>query len=298
MVDTALPRGRQAERSTYAVQGLSDPDEIRALLAPERAYAAYALAQLEPGTFELSEWYQAKGPDGQALVVHSRSGLGRALFVLGQPQALDAILSLHPGPRFTFGSLRQEHLPVVQRYFFLTREQTMLRMAVTPAEFSAGEGEAVRLSGRDIAKINGLYSSEGGPTAYTPRHIDDGVYYGVFVAGKLASIAGTHAFSPSEGVAVVGNVFTHPRHRNQGLATIATSAVTRKLLEGCSLVVLTVEEANTFAVRAYRKLGYQPQCTLHETPLVRKEPLGLLSLARRLAAGWRGRTEGQELVMR
>ena len=174
----------------------------------------------------------------------------------------------------------------------------MLRMAVTPQAFSPADGEAVRLSGREIAKINRLYSSEGGPTAYTPRHMDEGVYYGVFVGGKLASIAGTNAFSPSEGVAVVGNVFTHPRHRNRGLATIATSAVTRALLERCSLVVLTVEADNTFAVRAYRKLGYQPQCTLHETPLIRKEPLGLLSLARRLLAGWRGRQQGTEVVAR
>ena len=298
MVDTALPRDRQAARSTYVVRRLSDPAEIRTLLAPDRAYAAYALAQLEPSVFQLSEWYQATGPEGQALLVHSRSGLGRALFAAGEPPALNAVLALHPGPRFTFGSLRPEHRPVLQRYFFLTREQTMLRMAVTPDTFKPAEGAAVRLSGRDVAKINRLYSSEGGPTAYTPRHIDEGVYWGVFAAGKLASIAGTHAVSPSEGVAVVGNVFTHPRHRNRGLATIATSAVSGALLERCSLVALTVEADNAFAVRAYCKLGYQPQCTLHETPLIRKEPLGLLSLARRLAAGWRGREQGTEVVVR
>ncbi len=298
MVDTALPRDRQAARSTYAVQRLTDRDEIRALLAPERAYAAYALAHLEPDLFELSEWYTATGPQGRALVAHSWSGLGRALFALGDPQALDVLLSLHPGPRFTFASLRLEHRPVVQRYFILTRDQTMLRMAVTAETFSPAEGEAVRLSSRDIARINRLYSSEGGPTSYTPRHIDDGVYYGIFADSKLASIAGTHAVSRSEGVAVVGNVFTHPRYRNRGLATIATSAVTRALLEECSLVALTVEADNAPAAGVYRRLGYQPQCTLHETPLIRKEPLGLLSLTRRLVAIWRGRHEGKEIVVR
>jgi len=83
MVDTTIDRDRQAARTTYVVQRLVDRDEIRSLLAPERAYAAYALAQLEPGLFELSEWYTATGPEGPALVVHSRSGLGRALFALG-----------------------------------------------------------------------------------------------------------------------------------------------------------------------------------------------------------------------
>ena len=42
----------------------------------------------------------------------------------------------------------------------------------------------------------------------------------------------------------------------------------------------------------------QPQCTLDETPLIRKEPLGMLSAARRLAAGWQGRRERKEIVVR
>jgi len=298
MVDTSIHRDRQATRTMYAVQRLTNPDEIRALLAPERAYAAYALAQLEPGLFELSEWYVATGPERRALIVHSRSGLGRAFFALGDPQALDVVLSLHPGPRFTFGSLRPEHRPVVERHFILTRGQTMLRMSVTAETFEPVQGEAVRLHSRDISPINRLYSSEGGPTSYSPRHIEDGVYYGVLVDGRLASIAGTHVISPAEGVAVVGNVFTHPRHRDRGLATIATSAVTQALLQKCALVVLTVEANNDPAVRVYRRLGYGPECTLHETPLIRKEPLGLLSLTRRLIAGWRGRHQGRKVAVR
>ncbi len=298
MVDTAIQRERPAAGATYVVQRLTDRDEIRALLAPERTYAAYALAQLDPSLFELSEWYTAKGPAGRALLVHSRSGLGRAFFALGDPQALDAALSLHPGPRFSFGSLRLEHRPVVGRYFFLTRDQTMLRMSVTAETFRPAEGRAVPLRGRDVSRVNRLYSAEGGATTYSPRHIDDGVYYGVIADGKLMSIAGTHVVSASEGVAVVGNVFTHPSRRNGGLATIATSAVTEALLKKCSLVALTVEADNAPAVRVYRRLGYAPQCTLHETPLIRKEPFGALSLARRLAAAWRGRREGTEVVVR
>jgi len=298
MVDIIIHRDRQAARTTYVVQRLTDCDEIRALLAPERTYAAYALAQLEPGLFELSEWYTAMGPQGRALLVHSRGGLGRALFALGDPQALDVALSLHPGPRFTFGSLRPEHRPVVERQFILTRGQTMLRMSITAETFEPVAGEAVRLHGHDLTAINRLYSSEGGSTSYSARHIEEGVYYGVLVNGELASIAGTHAVSRTEGVAVVGNVFTHPRHRNRGLAAIATSAVTQTLLEKCPLVAITVEADNGPAVRVYRSLGYQVGCTMHETPLIRKEMTGVLSLARRLTAGWRGRRQGTEVVIR
>jgi GNAT superfamily N-acetyltransferase len=297
-VTRTLARRRNASHALYAVRRVTDAGEIRALLEPEKAYAAYALAQLDPRLFPLNEWYTGKGPSGRALVVHSRSGLGQALFATGDPDAVDVILSLHPGARFSFGSFRLQHRPMIERYFLLTRPQTMLRMAVARETFTPAGGAAQRLSGSDIAAVNRLYSSEGGPGSYRPSHIDEGVYYGVWMGGLLAAIAGTHAVSPAEGVAVVGNVFTHPRHRGRGLAKVTTSAVTKALLHTCPLVVLTVEASNDPAVRAYNRLGYHTECTLHETPLIRKEPFGVISMSRRLAAAWRGRREGKEVVVR
>ena len=79
---------------------------------------------------------------------------------------------------------------------------------------------------------------------------------------------------------------------------MATSAVTAELLGYCDLVVLTVETKNDPAVAIYTKLGYEAVCSLHETPLIRKEPLGAISLTRRAIAGWRGRREGNEVVIR
>jgi hypothetical protein len=70
------------------------------------------------------------------------------------------------------------------------------------------------------------------------------------------------------------------------------------LLQRCPLVVLTVETANEPAVKVYRRLGYESVCSLHESPLIRKEPFGIISFARRAVAGWRGRTKGKEIVLR
>ena len=295
---TAVSRQRQAAPTAYEVSRLEDRRRIRELLEPERAYSAYALAQLDPRLFPLNEWYLSSGPSGEALLVHSFSGLGRALFATGDAQALDAVLSLHPGPRFAFGSMKAEHKPVLEKYFVLTRPQSMLRMSVTSRSFSPAAGEAFRLEPPDVPAVNRLYSAEGGPTAYKTAHMEEGVYYGVRVDGGLVAIAGTHVVSPVERIAVVGNVFTHPRYRGRGLATIATSAVTAELLRACDPVVLTVEERNLPAVALYTKLGYRTECHLHETPLIRKEPLGIVSAVRRGIAGWRGRHEGKEVVIK
>jgi len=60
---TTLSRGRNEARSVYTVHRLRNPDEIRPFLEADRAYAAYAIAQLQPDLFDKSDWYSAIGPE-------------------------------------------------------------------------------------------------------------------------------------------------------------------------------------------------------------------------------------------
>ncbi len=298
MTSVSRESPKAATRAEHRITELSDPAEIRRLLEPERAYTAYALAQLDPRLFPRNKWYRSAGPNGQALLVHSKSPLGNALFALGDATALDAVLSLHPGPRFAFGTVMLDHKAIARKYFLMTRPQVMLRMTVERDAFRPVAAAAQRLVSSDIKAVNRLYSKEGGPTAYRTEHLDDAVYYGIYEGPDLISIAGTHVFSGAERIAVVGNVFTHPRYRGQGLAKASTSALTQHLLADCDLVALTVEKDNDAAVAVYSGLGYETKCRLHETPVVRKEPIGAISFVRRAIAGWRGRGEGKEVVTR
>lgn len=296
---TAVSHEGQATGVQFEITAQHDPQAIRRLIEHDRAYTAYAIAQLDPSLFEENEWWLATGPAGrEALVVHSTSGLGNALFAIGDPEALDVVLSLHPGPRFTFGSLRLEHRAVAEKHYILSRPQLMTRMSVKKDTFEPAPGPAVRLGPSEVSDVNKIYSIEGGPTAYRPVHLEDGVYYGLYLGGRLVSIAGTHVVSRAEGIAVVGNVFTHPNQRGHGFATVATSAVTADLLRDCEQVVLTVESKNAPALAIYTKLGYQAACALHETPMLRRDPVGIGAFARRTLAGWRGRQEGKEVVVR
>lgn len=298
MTSVSRERPTAATRADYSITQLSDPAVIRRLLEPQRSYTAYALAQLDPRMFPRNKWYRSAGPNGEALLLHSKSPLGSALFALGDATAIDAALSLHPGPRFAFGSLMIEHKAIARKYFLMTRPQLMLRMTIDRDTFRPTETFAQRLATSDIGAVNRLYSLEGGPTAYRREHLEDAAYYGIFEGPDLISIAGTHVISEAERIAVVGNVFTHPQYRGRGLAKATTSAVSRALLTNCDLVALTVEEGNEAAVAVYSGLGYETKCKLHETPLVRKEPIGVVSFVRRAIAGWRGRREGKEVVTR
>jgi GNAT superfamily N-acetyltransferase len=301
---TARGNGQTAERVEHArivVRPLRDPDTIRDLLQPQRAYAAYAIGQLAPRLFPYVRCWYAEGERGSGLVLHSSGGLGEAMFTMGERDAVAAIVRLHRGPRQNFATCQPDHLPVLERYFKLAQQTMMMRMHVTAATFEPagvddGHVRVLHLRASEARAVNRLYSTEGAPTFYSAAHIDSSYYYGVYHDARLVAVAGTHVVSPEEGVAVVGNVFTHPRFRGRGYATLATGATTAALLRQCRDVVLTVDPKNVPAVRAYWRLGYTEVCRLIEAPVSRTDVLGLRSAAARMIARWRGRGLGAEIV--
>jgi RimJ/RimL family protein N-acetyltransferase len=282
-------------RVDYLVRPLRDREEIRRVLTPHRAYAAYALGQLQPHLFARSEWWMARGGENQALLLHSRGGLGSALLALGAVDPLEAILRLHPGPPHTFLTCEVHHLDTVLRHFTLPDHESMLRMLVDSETFQPAVGEVHRLIGRDVDEVNELYRSDGTAAFYTAENIEDAVYYGAYDGDRLVAVAGTHVISEADRIAVLGNVFTHPWHRGRGLGSLVTGAVTQYLLDDCREVVLTVAPGNVAAVRAYRRLGYREVGRLIEGAAVRRDH-GLSAFLRRRLAAWRGRRYDAELV--
>lgn len=281
--------------ATYGVRQLDDRAATRELLDRRRPYAAYALGQLETHLYPKTEWWHAKGEGQEALLLHSRGGLGHATFTMGEAGALEALLRLHPGNRNTFFTCEPHHLTTVLRHFDLEQRHAMIRMLVTGDTFAPVSMPVQRLTGADSREINRLYRIEGVPSYYSPRQIDDAVYFGAVVDGRIVAVAGTHVVSPASGIAVVGNVYTHPRHRGQKLAQAVTSAVTELLLRNCGEVVLSVDPANVPAVAAYSRLGYVESARLIEGAAVRRDILGVETLLRRFRARLRSR-DGEEVV--
>jgi RimJ/RimL family protein N-acetyltransferase len=286
------------ERMTeFTVRPLKDRDQIRGILEGRRPYAAYALGQLEPQLFRMTEWWLASSPQNQALVLHAAGGLGNATFAMGESAALDALLRLHPGAHHTFLTCEVSHLETILRHFALDQRQTMIRMQVTAATFHRVEGVDVRrLHGPDVREINALYRTDGVPSFYSSRQIDDSIYFGAEHEGRLVAVAGTHVISSASGIAVVGNVYTHPRFRNRHLAQAATGSVTEQLLKFCREVVLSVDPTNEPAVRAYERLGYREVARLIEGAATRRDGMGMMTALRRFAARARGRGTGAEIV--
>ena len=284
MTDTVY--GRAAEGlSRFRVHEVRDRRALDEMLSDDRAYAAYALGHLEVGLFERSRFWTAEGPASSAVVLHANA-MGRTMFVGGDPVGVDAILSLHPGPRASYlTTCRPEHRAVLDRTHVVFDTLHMIRMSITSATFAPTDGAVQPLRGSDARALNALYALEGAPGYYTAEHVESGVYYGAFEGSQLVSVAGTHVVAPHTSVGVVGNVFTHPAHRGRGLATRVTSRVTGELFDrGCVFVALTVDPTNTPAVRAYSRLGYVRGPDVIEARVRRRARIGLGAWLRRRAA--------------
>jgi ribosomal protein S18 acetylase RimI-like enzyme len=272
------------ELPRFTIRETRDRRAIDAALSEDRAFSGYALAHLEDSMFRRSRFWLAEGDSGSAVVLHANA-MGQTLFASGDVAAIDAVLSLHPGPLFSYlTTCSPEILPVLRRSHAFTDVLHMNRMSVTSSAFEPAEGPAQQLRGADVRALNALYSVERAGT-YSAQHLEQGVYFGAFREGRLVAAAGTHVVAPNVGIAIVGNVFTHPGHRGQGLAKLVTSRVTSELFSrGCTLVALTVDATNTPAVRAYARLGYRRGATVVEGRARRRDLFGLGAWLRRRSA--------------
>jgi ribosomal protein S18 acetylase RimI-like enzyme len=256
-------------------RAVSERSEIAAFLRRDRLYAAYALGELDGPNRGRVAWAMAYDDAGRptALAMHHEGLVPQPLFLMGDPDGCRAILEHVLRPRDAYLQGTELHEAAVRDIYELDAPLRMLRMVVDRDTFAPFAGPAERLTALDIDDLNRLYQL-GFRAGFPASVLEEGVYYGVRVRGRLVSAAGTHALNPREGIAVVGNVMTHADFRGHDFAKMVTSAVTGELLDRVPDVALNVHADNEPAVAAYTRLGYRTHCQLIER------------LARRRAGGW------------
>ena len=274
------------DRRSIVVHETSDRALLRDFLERDRLYSAYALCDLDEREFIRTRWGVAFAADELISVVLQYAGYSpQPIFVMGDNDGIEAILSDVIKPRSAYLAARVEHLPAIASNYRVEPGPVMLRMWVDAEHFRPFPFETHRLLPVEIGELNRLYQL--GFASWLPAGaISDGMYYGVRVNGRLVAAAGTHVISPSARLAVVGNVMTHTDFRGRGYATAVTSSVTADLLKFCDQVVLNVRADNPPALAAYRRLGYQVFTSFEERLVHRSEPLwgGWTALFRRALA--------------
>jgi predicted GNAT family acetyltransferase len=129
--------------------------------------------------------------------------------------------------------------------------------------------ESMQLS--DADELLALYTSCYPNHAFDPRMLETGKFYGIRLSGKIISAGGIHVYSKRYRVAAIGNIVTHPDHRNRGFGTAVTAKVCSALSAEVECIGLNVKTDNTPAITSYQKLGFKPISKYHEWTITKNE---------------------------
>jgi len=241
------------------VKRLTDKAAIRSILNKNREWCLYALADLDDGMFKHCDWWAYQ--DGLALVF--RALAIRPILTVGDAQTTREMLCRLDEPT-GYLNLQRDHLDSAAGIYAYRERHDMRRMILS--DFHPRTAVTGIFSIADSADIENLYATgSGGGIAFAPFQLETGFFRGVRIDGRLAAVAGVHVVSRNEGVAGVGNIFTHPDYRGGGLAQTVTSAVVSALLDaGIRTIGLNVEHTNTVAIRVYERLGFRTRFSYYE----------------------------------
>jgi len=254
-------------RTDWQISLDAGDEEAHQLLARDRVWNCFAIADLAP-PFRASAQV--------ALASQDEAGLYAACLILRHPSlavlspfgALEGVAGLLQRldlPDQTLIQSQDMHRPLLEQYYQVQAEEhRLLRMAVSAATFrqpvSLASSSIERLSPADLGTLQALYAP-GAAVHFRPDLLEHGLFYGVRDGEQLLAAGGTHVLAREYGIAVLGNIFTHPDARRRGYARAITAALVSDLLaEGCRDVVLNVLAENAPAIDLYTTLGFRTHC--------------------------------------
>jgi ribosomal protein S18 acetylase RimI-like enzyme len=244
------------------VIGLHRKDEIEPFLRRNVFLHIYALGDLDEFFWAFTTWYALEDAGGI-----------RAVLLLYTAYETPTLMALHEQPFEPMWELlkraRQLLPPRVYAHLSPGCQEALgsnviaesrgphLKMALVDRRFAVpGTESVVRLTHDDVDDLRRLYAVAYPANWFDPRQIDVG-YYGLRVNGELVSAAGAHVYSPTQRVAALGNIVTHPDHRGKGYAAAVTARICSEMSETVDHIGLNVKADNVAAIACYERLGFR-----------------------------------------
>jgi RimJ/RimL family protein N-acetyltransferase len=254
------------------VRAVTDREQIRAFLVKERVGNVYMLGYLDPHYDAWCKWwgaYAGKGDELKTLLLLYEGLSSPVSLMVGEKRYVKGLLDAcyHELPDRFFCHIREAHLEHFQELYDTSELRSSVRMALDRSKFEPVEVQpyVTRLGHRDTAQIVALY--EHFPdNLFEPYQLESGLYFGIHrrSGGQLISIAGIHVVSEANDVAVVGNVVTHPKYRQNKLATMVIGRLLNELFERVSLVALNVTANDEAALRTMKRFKFEPSLSFFE----------------------------------
>jgi ribosomal protein S18 acetylase RimI-like enzyme len=260
------------------VVSLHRKDEIEPFLRRNVFLHVYALGDLDDFFWPFTTWYALEDAGViRAILLLYTAFETPTLMALGDPpyDALHELLrqARHLLPPRVYAHLSPGGRDALGANVRADSRGPHLKMAlVEPVLKVPGIDSVQRLTHADVPDLRALYAVGYAAHWFDPRQIDTGHYYGLRQNGELISAAGAHVYSPTQRVAALGNIVTHPAYRGHGHAAAVTARLCSELLATVDHIGLNVKADNAAAQSCYRRLGFRPISDYEEVTLTLSPP--------------------------
>lgn len=163
-------------------------------------------------------------------------------------------------PRRIFAQLDVSSLDVFTSAYRIEPLGLFWKMALIDFSTMASIDTAyvIQFSENDLEALELFYGDAYPTNVFDARMLQTGRYYGIRQDKEIASAAGVHVYSPTYGVAALGNVSTRAEFRGRGLAAKVCAKLCQVLYaEGITQIGLNVKSDNPTAIALYERLGFE-----------------------------------------
>ena len=204
-----------------ALYQISDRKKLADYFRRDLPMHAYSLGDLDDFHWPKTTYYgEIQGEElSRVILLYRGEGLP-VLLALGQEGFFrdDYYRSLAP---LLPDSFYAHFSPGVEKFFSkdfeITDHGKHYKMSlVEPGSLgSVSPDSAFQLNDTHLSELLNLYHQSYPENAFDPQMLSTGKYFGCRSGEVLVSVAGVHVYSSCYRVAALGNITTHPDHRNQ-----------------------------------------------------------------------------------
>jgi predicted GNAT family acetyltransferase len=240
-----------------------DKKELELFFRTDIFLNLYSIGDLDDFFWPNTTWYALKNDDEILAVALLYTGLELPTLlafsehVAVMEELLRSIINELPEKLYTHLSPGLE--AVLGERFTLESHGQHFKMAMTDRSRAHGVdcSEVVQLSAADLDELQRLYRESYPGNWFDPRMLETNQYFGIRENGALISAGGIHVYSEQFKVAALGNITTHPAHRNTGHARAVTARLCQSLCDAIDHIGLNVKVDNAAAISCYEALGFE-----------------------------------------
>ncbi len=176
-------------------------------------------------------------------------------------------------PKKFYSHLSSGLVEVLEKTYNYIDHGTFLKMSLIKENLNCKQenDHIKRLSVSNLDLVKKFYSESYPGNWFDKRMLETGKYFGYFNGCEITGVSGIHVYSPLYGVAVLGNITTHPIHRGKSICTELTSVLCKDLFKTVNKIGLNVHSENMAAIRSYEKVGFKITGKYKEYMFERKE---------------------------